>query len=209
MYILRHKSDLKYLFKISREHKLRDVSQIIVHFLIIFLFIFFNLSCYIDIKKPKKLPNQNYHDKMKIVSNLNAATTLEYALENRTNIASIEDFINSIIRRTTSVKLYAYYYDGIQTQTFSKFEVEKKNLSEIEGKPTVFFTNYNSMFTVIKFKNGCAFYDDENVLNSNCVILIDGNGLAEPNEHGKDRAYLYIKGDEVPAKIVPEKSLRG
>ena len=129
-------------------------------------------------------------------------------IENKTNIGSIEDFMNSIIRRTTSVKLYSYYYDGIQTQNFSKFEIEKKNLSEIENKPTVFFTNYNSMFTVIKFKNGCTFYDDENVLNSDCVILIDGNGIKPPNVHNDDRAYLYIKGDEVPAKIILEKSLR-
>ena len=64
------------------------------------------------------------------------------------------------------------------------------------------------MFTVIKFKNGCTFYDDENVLNSDCVILIDGNGIKPSNVHNDDRAYLYIKGDEVPAKIILEKSLR-
>lgn len=208
MYILNHKKELKHLFKIHKEHKLRDVSQIIVHFFIIFLFIFLNLSCYMDIKTPKRLPNQNYQDKMKLVSNLNQATILDYKLENKTNTGSIEDFMNSIIRRTTSVKLYAYSYDGIQTQNFSKFEIEKKNMREIENNPTVFFTNYNSMFSVIKFKSGCAFYDDENVLNSDCVILIDGNGPKPPNVHNDDRAYLYIKGDEIPAKIVPEKSLR-
>ena len=209
MYILKNKKELKHLFKIHKEHKLRDISQIVVHSFIISLFIILNLSCYIDIKTPKKLPHQSYHDKMKIVSTLYQATILDYKLENKTNIGSIEDFMNSIIRRTTSVKLYSYYYDGIQTQNFSKFEIEKKNLSELENKPTVFFTNYNSMFTVIKFKSGCAFYDDENVLNSDCVILIDGNGVKPPNVHNNDRAYLYIKGDEVPAKIVPEKSLRG
>lgn len=208
LYILKHKSDLKNLFKINENHRGRDTSQIIVHFFVIFLFIILNLSCYVDIKTPKKLPLRSYYNKMKIVSILNEATILDYKLENKTNIGSIEDFMNSIIRRTPSVKLYAYYYDGIQTLNFSKSEIKKKNLNEIENKPTIFFTNYNSMFSVIKFKNGCSFYDSENVLNSDCVILIDANGIKPPNVHNADRAYLYIKGDEVPAKIVPEKSLR-
>ena len=50
---------------------------------------------------------------------------------------------------------------------------------------------------------------EENILNSDCVILIDGNGIKPPNIHNEDRAYLYIKGDEIPVKIIPEKSLRG
>lgn len=204
VYIIKHKKDLKYLFKIDEEHKFRDISQIIVHSSIIILLIILNLSIYMDMKIPKTRPFDDYHAMMKVVAHINQATLLDYQLENKTNIDSLENFMNSIIKRTNSVSLYSYHYDGIKTQNFSKQKINKYNLSEIEGKPTIFLDSYGSMFSVIKFKNGCSFYDDENVLNSDCVILIDGNGTKPPNEYKKDRAYLYIKGDEIPVKIIPE-----
>lgn len=208
VYIIKHKKELKYLFKIDEEHKFRDISQIIVHSSIIIFLIILNLSGYIDIKAPKTRPIDDYQTMMKVVAQINQATLLDYQLENKTNIGSLEDFMNSIIRRTNYVSLYSYNYDGIKTQNFSKPKIKNHNLSEIENKPTIFLDSYGSMFSVIKFKNGCSFYDDENVLNSDCVILIDRNGVKPPNEYKKDRAYLYIKGDEIPAKIIPEKFLR-
>ena len=164
----------------------------------------------------------------KSVSSINQAITLNYALENKVDTGSLEKFATMFTKRVSTIdvrylEVAPYkvkewkHYDDPHTYTYktvkhpykeySKKEIRDFKLSEYKGKPII-QTADGMLFMFKKFAPGCKFVDTENPENSDCIMVVDVNGIKKPNEmttqsqRPKDRYEVVIWGNENKATVL-------
>ncbi len=90
---------------------------------------------------------------------------------------------------------------------YSKKEIKDYKLSEYKDKPII-QTADGMLFMFKKYTPGCKFVDKENSENSDCIMVVDVNGLKKPNEmtiqsvKPKDRYEVVILGNENKATVL-------
>lgn len=183
--IIKKRKQLNNIFKISKEHKIRDVIQIVFHSLVYICILAFCFTICYETNKPHYPTNRSIESNSvrKAVSTLNQAIMLEFALEG-TEISKIEtqdDFIALFERRIDTT--------------------EKKKLPEKYQKKEYFQTGDGIIYSITKFEKGCKVVDIENPMNSSCVIEFDINSDKEPNKLNVDIFQTIVDGDNM--KILP------
>lgn len=177
---------LKYIFKVSKNNKAKDISQILI---IIFLSIIsIGLFTYCFKTTTYKCPPgpcggiECRHQFIRVVSSLNQAVTLEKKLEGHVSYDSAKDFANVLLKRfSISDTWYIKNNSKFPYKNFSDKEIKKNNLEEYVNKPIILCTD-DIAFLIAKFEPGCKKVDRAVLENSSCLIDADFNGLKyEPN----------------------------
>lgn len=89
---------------------------------------------------------------------------------------------------------------GSMSSTFSAVEIQKYNFYPYYKKPSL-TTNEQIMFILYKYEPKCQTVDIENPVNSSCLIVVDINGIKNPNIkdadfNTTDRYDLIIDGNK-------------
>ena len=164
----------------------------------------------------------------KSVSSINQAITYNYALENKVDMGSIEEFATMFAKRMSIIDVRylapfkkevrdykstpdTYKYETVEYpyKEYSEKEIKDYNLSEFKGKPII-QTADGILYMFKKFNPGCKFVDTENPENSDCIMVVDVNGFKKPNEmttqcerkKHKDRYEVVVWGNENKATVL-------
>ena len=159
---------------------------------------------------------------------INQAITLNYALENKVDTGSIEEFATMLERRMSVIDLryleiapykvkrrihhddpnnFTYETVEYPYKEYSKKEIFDYKLSEYKNKPII-QTADGMLFMFKKFTPGCKSVDTENPENSDCIMVVDVNGFRKPNEmttqcvRPKDRYEVVVWGNENKATVL-------
>lgn len=127
------------------------------------------------------------------VEDLNSSLSLELKAHKYGEFETAEDIAIFINRQLPIKSMYYVGSDFNNMNKFSKYEIMKYKLSDFEYKPTV--VSYEGMLmSVVKFAEGCSYVNKRNIAKSDCIIEVDVNHYAEPNQIGQDRTLFAIDG---------------
>lgn len=160
----------------------------------------------------------------KSVSAINQAITLNYALENKVDLDSADDFAKMFTRRLNVIssnfepevysnKNYVYSNKDYVRMKFNPLDIKNYNIGEYVDKP-MFMTADGILYIIEKFTPKCEFVDEENPDNSDCIIVIDVNGYKAPNKmttdssQQKDRYKIFVYGNKNKAMPLIESHQR-
>lgn len=133
-----------------------------------------------------------------------AITTLNNTLKSdpeAINAKDEGDFARKLAKiiRPASVQNF-WNTTGSMSSTFSAVEIQKYNFYPYYKKPSL-TTNDQIMFILYKYEPQCKTVDLENPVNSSCLIIVDINGIKNPNIkdadfNTTDRYDLIIDGSK-------------
>lgn len=184
----------QYTFKIEPNKKKKNdnkMIKIIVIGLVLFSAIFFKILNSASSFKASASVIDNYQE---TVEQLDAALSLEFSAYKGgtyTSASKLAHFMN----RQLPIKSAYYLFDAYgDVESFSKYEIMKFKLDEFENNPTL-ITYDGVLMSIIKFKEGCKYINKKIIGKSDCIIEIDVNNFAEPNQIGQDRTLFAIDGE--------------
>lgn len=227
IYILSHLKLFKYFFSFSS--KIKGIIQILCIILLLTAFsgeIWALATSKIHLGGCSDSPMEFRSALKKSVSTINLAITYNYALENKVDMGSIEEFATMFAKRMAIIDVRylapfkkevrdykstpdTYKYETVEYpyKEYSEKEIRDYKLSEYKDKPII-QTADGILYMFKKFTSGCKFVDTENPENSDCIMVVDVNGLKKPNEmtiqsvKPKDRYEVVIFGNENKATVL-------
>ena len=143
------------------------------------------------------------------VSAINQMLSLNYALEGKVDNESIDDFTKMMKNRMCVYRSNKEEFkeNSKNFKIFTKKELRENHLEKYADKPILQMCD-GITFMFEKFENKCQNIDEEHPENSDCILVMDVNGLTLPNQITtdrkipKDRYYIYINAKENKAQVL-------
>ena len=190
-----------YTFKrdtINNTFNKKKMKKVLIVAAVMFTVIFFKVATF-SLYKTDQYSINNYKE---AVQELNDALSLEFSTAKNKSFNTAED-IALFINKQLPIK--AMYYVGSnyeEMEKFSKYEVLQYKLADFEDRPTL--TTYDGvLMSVIKFHDGCKYVNKRNIAKSDCLIAVDVNHYAKPNQIGQDRTIFAVDGESYTIKTDP------
>ena len=181
---------LKYIFKISADKPVQSVLQIIAILVLILFLVIVCIYSFISIFCPDTGKCDYKTEYRHAISMANQEIMIEEKINGKINYDSAENIAKIFIehRKGNINKVY-----NIQTKYF---DTSKKGLPKEYQNMPAWIDNENRIFVITKFEQGCKIVNQENVLDSSCIIEFDYNGKQKPNTIHQDRFQLIIDGNK-------------
>lgn len=224
----------KKIYKISKEHKLRDSIEILSIFILLILIIYLPFKINYVISHPHCVETTRT-GVQRALSTLNQILSLQYAYKEKMP-ETLDEFTDVFQKRASCISVYNVknIKDGeihridkelIKTTDKPSFKIPfftkktqdiKNKIDETTAKLPCLQTYNGIIYFVNSYKNGCRKYDLENPENSDCWLTVDVNGFKDPNElvnsdnsNSGDQAIIVIQATEEDENnlraVLPEK----
>ncbi len=201
-YMIINRKNFKYLFKISPEHKVRDILQILIYLCVIFsiigFFVYHNVASY----KPYDRDNARIRLKKDVVDLAMAVDKITVFGETIDEVKTDAELALMLSRYMQVLGTYNFEIDG-------KEKIQERYLkpvAEYAEKPS-FQAADGSLYTILKFENGCMMADKENIENSDCIIQINTTPWSEKKEYAHNTINVAIFSEKDKYKITADKYL--
>ncbi|MBQ4123396.1 hypothetical protein IJD44_06720 [bacterium] len=174
----------------EKKKEIFKLVNIVIIAVVLFSFMYFKT---IKTFSTYKTTNVEFEHYQTAVSDLNDILNIEFSVYGDSNYTTAEDLAILIYNKLLIKDLYNIYFEDGEINTFSKKEISKYKLEDFKDKPTL--TTYDGMLmSIIKFKEGCQYVNPKLIGKSDCIIEVDVNHYAEPNQIGRDRTLFAIDG---------------